>query len=102
MTRAPNCQGSSVDGDEPGPQETVISAMLVLNRTSSSTPLKYFYSHFFAFFLNCSQLFSGGGIAPWPHPWRLLGEIRDGFKGKTFFLEITTFLREKIDKTGTD
>ena len=39
---------------------------------------------------------------PWPHPCRPLAEIRDRFKEKTYFLEITMFLKKKIDKIRTD
>ena len=46
--------------------------------------------HFFAFFLR-SQLFRGGSIVLWLHPYRPLAEITDRFTEKTLFLEIYNF-----------
>ena len=43
-----------------------------------------------------------GGILPWPHPCRPLAEIRDRFKGKNYFLEITMFLEKKIHEIRKD
>ena len=43
-----------------------------------------------------------GNIVPWRHPCKPLAEIRNRFKGKTYFLEITMILGQTINKTGTD
>ena len=54
---------------------------------------------FFAFFLYCSQLFKKGvGIVPWPHFCRPFAEIREGFKGKTYFFRDHSVFRMKILK----
>ena len=43
-----------------------------------------------------------GGHFVMAPPLQTLTEIRDRLKGKIFFLEITIFLGQKIDKTGTE
>ena len=57
---------------------------------------------FFAFFyIVTSDL--GESIVSCSRPCRPLAEIKEfRFKGKTYFLEITMFLGQKLNQTGTD
>ena len=54
----------------------------------------------FAFLLHCSQLFRGEKFVPCPLSWKPLAESE--IEKNLIFLEITIFLGQKIDKTGTD
>ena len=59
---------------------------------------------FLHYFYNAVSYLRGGGvgIVPWPHFCKPFTEMRDRFKEKTFFSEITMFLERKIDKIGAD
>ena len=59
-------------------------------------PIAATFLHFFTF--SSIAYLGRGALCHDP----TLGKIRDKFKGKTVFLEITMFLGHKIDKTGTD
>ena len=49
------------------------------------------------------SVFRGGVALYYGDPWKsLIREIRDKFKMKIFLLEITMYLKRKIDKTETE